>query len=89
MSGFWQEELNTVTPCFMYDEFYSLNKSTLYFVLNLLNGYSLIVLSVQLQYGPIAHIDLKIPPRPPGYAFVEVGLQMLTFFTYFFYTNIY
>ncbi|KAI7995642.1 Serine/arginine-rich-splicing factor SR34 [Camellia lanceoleosa] len=24
-----------------------------------------------LQYGPIAHIDLKIPPRPPGYAFVE------------------
>ncbi|KAE9444712.1 hypothetical protein C3L33_23390, partial [Rhododendron williamsianum] len=23
------------------------------------------------QYGPIAHIDLKIPPRPPGYAFVE------------------
>lgn len=25
-----------------------------------------------LQYGAIAHIDLKIPPRPPGYAFVEV-----------------
>ncbi|XP_039030951.1 serine/arginine-rich-splicing factor SR34-like isoform X5 [Hibiscus syriacus] len=23
------------------------------------------------KYGPIAHIDLKIPPRPPGYAFVE------------------
>ncbi|KAJ6334489.1 hypothetical protein OIU78_011383, partial [Salix suchowensis] len=21
--------------------------------------------------GPVAHIDLKIPPRPPGYAFVE------------------
>lgn len=25
-----------------------------------------------LQYGPIVDIDLKIPPRPPGYAFVEV-----------------
>lgn len=25
-----------------------------------------------MQYGPIAHIDLKIPPRPPGFAFVEV-----------------
>lgn len=24
------------------------------------------------QYGPIVDIDLKIPPRPPGYAFVEV-----------------
>ncbi|KAL6978392.1 Serine/arginine-rich splicing factor sr34b [Sarracenia purpurea var. burkii] len=23
------------------------------------------------KYGPIAHVDLKIPPRPPGYAFVE------------------
>ncbi|KAJ6757114.1 PRE-MRNA-SPLICING FACTOR SF2-LIKE PROTEIN [Salix koriyanagi] len=23
------------------------------------------------KYGPIADIDLKIPPRPPGYAFVE------------------
>ncbi|CAL5357642.1 unnamed protein product [Camellia sinensis] len=23
------------------------------------------------KYGPVAHIDLKIPPRPPGYAFVE------------------
>ncbi|GAB4829903.1 Serine/arginine-rich-splicing factor sr34 [Ancistrocladus abbreviatus] len=23
------------------------------------------------KYGPITHIDLKIPPRPPGYAFVE------------------
>jgi hypothetical protein len=26
-----------------------------------------------MQYGPVAHIDLKIPPRPPGYAFVEVS----------------
>lgn len=26
-----------------------------------------------LQYGPIVEIDLKIPPRPPGYAFVEVS----------------
>ncbi|KAK1419249.1 hypothetical protein QVD17_28413 [Tagetes erecta] len=23
------------------------------------------------KYGPIVHIDLKIPPRPPGFAFVE------------------
>ncbi|CAA0834672.1 Serine/arginine-rich splicing factor SR30 [Striga hermonthica] len=23
------------------------------------------------KYGPIANIDLKIPPKPPGYAFVE------------------
>ncbi|PWA63035.1 serine/threonine-protein phosphatase PP2A catalytic subunit [Artemisia annua] len=23
------------------------------------------------NYGPIARIDLKVPPRPPGYAFVE------------------
>ncbi|KAI4374341.1 hypothetical protein MLD38_012348 [Melastoma candidum] len=23
------------------------------------------------KYGPVVHIDLKIPPRPPGYAFVE------------------
>ncbi|KAG5567732.1 hypothetical protein RHGRI_003055 [Rhododendron griersonianum] len=27
------------------------------------------------KYGPIAHIDLKIPPRPPGYAFVEVSFS--------------
>lgn len=31
-----------------------------------------------LQYGPIAHIDLKIPPRPPGYAFVEVSVVSLS-----------
>jgi RNA recognition motif-containing protein len=24
-----------------------------------------------LKYGPVVQIDLKIPPRPPGYAFVE------------------
>ncbi|XP_061376235.1 serine/arginine-rich splicing factor SR30-like [Gastrolobium bilobum] len=24
-----------------------------------------------MKYGPIIDIDLKIPPRPPGYAFVE------------------
>ncbi|KAG2243403.1 hypothetical protein Bca52824_094749, partial [Brassica carinata] len=23
------------------------------------------------KYGPVVQIDLKIPPRPPGYAFVE------------------
>lgn len=27
-----------------------------------------------MQYGHIVEIDLKIPPRPPGYAFVEVSL---------------
>jgi hypothetical protein len=26
-----------------------------------------------LQFGPIVVIDLKIPPRPPGYAFIEVS----------------
>ena len=24
-----------------------------------------------VKYGPIVQIDLKVPPRPPGYAFVE------------------
>lgn len=24
-----------------------------------------------IKYGPIVDIDLKVPPRPPGYAFVE------------------
>ena len=33
-----------------------------------------------LQYGRIAHIDLKVPPRPPGYAFVEVSLELFFFF---------
>ena len=27
-----------------------------------------------MQYGRIVDIDLKIPPRPPGYAFVEVSI---------------
>lgn len=27
-----------------------------------------------MQYGRILDIDLKIPPRPPGYAFVEVRI---------------
>lgn len=31
-----------------------------------------------LQYGPIVDIDLKIPPRPPGYAFVEVSSDIGT-----------
>ncbi|XP_062084836.1 serine/arginine-rich splicing factor SR30-like isoform X2 [Humulus lupulus] len=26
-----------------------------------------------IKYGPIVDIDLKVPPRPPGYAFVEFG----------------
>jgi len=29
-----------------------------------------------LQYGHITHIDLKVPPRPPGYAFVEVSWKL-------------
>lgn len=28
-----------------------------------------------MQYGRILDIDLKIPPRPPGYAFVEVRIS--------------
>lgn len=28
-----------------------------------------------VQYGRILDIDLKIPPRPPGYAFVEVRIS--------------
>ena len=30
-------------------------------------------LVVTLQYGRIVDIELKTPPRPPGYAFVEVS----------------
>jgi len=30
-----------------------------------------------MQYGPIVDIDLKIPPKPPGYAFVEVCLHFI------------
>jgi hypothetical protein len=39
---------------------------------------------LSMQYGPVAHIDLKIPPRPPGYAFVEVsfGNVLSTFFSF-------
>ena len=30
------------------------------------------------QYGPITHINLKVPPRPSGYVFVELKrLKML------------
>lgn len=29
-----------------------------------------------LQYGHIVHVDLKMPPRPPGYAFVEVSIDL-------------
>lgn len=32
----------------------------------------LLIINALVQYGPIIEIDLKIPPRPPGYAFVEV-----------------
>lgn len=36
------------------------------------------------QYGRIAHIDLKVPPRPPGYAFVEVCPELAKLFVSFF-----
>ena len=38
------------------------------FVLSLHN----IVYLHSLQYGRIVDIDLKLPPRPPGFCFVEV-----------------
>lgn len=38
--------------------------------------YSLLLsITILMQYGPIVDIDLKIPPRPPGYAFVEVCIS--------------
>ena len=33
--------------------------------------------NMSLQYGPIVDIDMKQPPRPPGYCFVEVKYQNL------------
>jgi hypothetical protein len=36
-----------------------------------------------MQYGRIVDIDLKIPPRPPGYAFVEVSFFLLWSYKYF------
>lgn len=41
-----------------------------------------------VQYGRILDIDLKIPPRPPGYAFVEVRIFSMVWYsirTVFFY----
>lgn len=71
-----------VTLCCV--SFYSLCvwfwKDFLCFMLNFaLELWSYYLFPFWSQYGPIAHIDLKIPPRPPGYAFVEVSLKMLTF----------
>lgn len=43
------------------------NSILLKFALRLIGAYVSL-----FQYGPIVDIDLKIPPRPPGYAFVEV-----------------
>ena len=37
------------------------------------------VFYVQMQYGPIVDIDLKLPPRPPGYAFIEVSSNCTNF----------
>ncbi|XP_034222321.1 serine/arginine-rich splicing factor SR30 isoform X1 [Prunus dulcis] len=28
-----------------------------------------------MKYGPIVDIDLKVPPRPPGYAFIELQFE--------------
>ena len=38
-------------------------------------GLILLLPNVTLQYGPIVDIDMKQPPRPPGYCFVEVKYQ--------------
>ena len=32
-----------------------------------------------MQYGPIVDIDLKLPPRPPGYAFIEASSNCTNF----------
>jgi splicing factor, arginine/serine-rich 1 len=45
--------------------------------MNLIERYACPFVNLQcilLQYGRILDIDLKIPPRPPGYAFVEVRI---------------
>jgi hypothetical protein len=45
--------------------------------MNLIEQYACPFVNLQcilLQYGRILDIDLKIPPRPPGYAFVEVRI---------------
>lgn len=43
-----------------------------------------------IQYGPIVEIDLKIPPRPPVFAFVEVNYisDSLSFFLKGFFSTI-
>lgn len=48
------------------------NSKILQDVLIKIPDYMCLCHNLTLQYGRIAHIDLKIPPRPPGYAFVEV-----------------
>lgn len=62
---------------------YAMTPNALYFVsaspMFLLNRYdnALAFFFLQcmiVQYGRILDIDLKIPPRPPGYAFVEVRI---------------
>lgn len=55
-------------PLFFYDVIYFHYVHSLIHVL-ISNWYN-------LQYGPIVEIDLKIPPRPPGYAFVEVNIEV-------------
>lgn len=45
-----------------------------------LNSVTVLKFSPVLQYGRILDIELKIPPRPPCYCFVEV--RLLSIFTY-------
>lgn len=49
-----------------------MHTNALYLVFSLVD--LLIIISDDFieQYGPIVKIDLKFPPRPPGYCFIEV-----------------
>ena len=40
-----------------------------------------------LQYGRILDVELKIPPRPPCYCFVEVFFSLGFFLVYMWYNN--
>lgn len=41
--------------------------------------FRIFVIADEMQYGPIVDIDLKLPPRPPGYAFIEVSSNCTNF----------
>ena len=44
-------------------------------VTNIWNSLLIVITFFSLQYGPIVDIDLKTPPRPPIFAFVEVSTE--------------